>query len=151
MGGFAALSYFLRNPDLFEFCGAIMPGLIVADPVLEASIAGYCARHQISPEAASGLKALYRAEFPNSIQFKNHNPIELIKSLEASLVSEKKIRIEVGSLDDLGLHEGVKEFERICLNRKIPIRARIIENGGHTADFVSSRLPSFVLDYINRK
>jgi len=138
MGGFAALSALLRRPDLFAGADAISPALVQWN-IDDLNVSEkYSKKASIPLPVAQFLEAFFKAEFMNNEDFNKYNPLSLITHAK-DIIRLKKISIEVGKQDQLGLVDGCKTMHELLNAREIPHHFKIYE-GIHDLDFARSRM-----------
>lgn len=122
MGGWGALTYSMRHPDLFAACAAfsaaVWPDEAVAaiDQPHYEELFGDLFGHKLAGPAR--LNAHFRA----------HNPLDLAVSL--SVESLKKVRYYLDCGDDDFLFKGNAVLHETLLGRKVPNELRV-RDGGH--------------------
>ena len=122
MGGWGALTYSLRHPDLFAACAAFSAAVWLDEAVVSLDqphyeeLFGDLFGHKLAGPAR--LNARFRA----------YNPLDLAKSLPVESLKKVRYYLDCG-VDDL-LFEGSAVLHEILLGRKVPNELRV-RDGGH--------------------
>jgi enterochelin esterase-like enzyme len=123
MGGWGALVYGLRHPDLFAACAPFSAGVWTDDEIIGMKQETWDA--VVGPVFGPGLKGKDRL----TAHLRGYSPLDLAKTLpEASL---KKVRYYIDCGDDDFLFKGNVALSVILHDRKIPHEFRV-RDGGHT-------------------
>jgi S-formylglutathione hydrolase FrmB len=126
MGGYGTLVYALRHSDLFSACAAFSAGIWRDDDVVGMKQDIW--DRLIGPVFGPGLTGSKRL----TQHFREHNPLDLAKTLSED--SLKKVRYYIDCGDDDFLFEGNVALSVILHERKIPHEFRI-RDGSHTWDY----------------
>jgi S-formylglutathione hydrolase FrmB len=149
MGGCAALSAFLRRPDMFAGCGTHFPGIVNFDPFSDHALQAYAARTGISDTHRAVLGRCFRDAFTNAEEYSRHDPLALVAAMEGGALVGKRLYMDVGTLDEFGLSAGVMRFAELCAERDIGCHAHVIAAGRHDAAFLHARLNCMLSDVIS--
>lgn len=139
MGGFAALSAFLRQPGSFAGCGVHFPGIVDFDPFSDTALRAYAKRTGISDMYRDILAGCFRGAFTSASEYARHDPFAIAHSADTAVLHGKRMCLDVGSADDFGLQAGVTRFAAVCAERGIACDAQVIPDGRHDAAFLHAR------------
>jgi len=126
MGGFGALMYAMRHPDLFASCAAFSAGIWTDEELIARKPADF--DRFFGPVLGTGLVGAARL----TPHFRSYNPLDLAKTLpEESL---KKVDFYIDCGDDDFLIRGNSDLHLILKDRRIPHEFRV-RDGGHTWEY----------------
>ncbi len=143
MGGFGALGYSMRHPDVFSICLALSSAIRPDDETLSLSQKHFDGLY--APVYGKGIAGEKRL----SPHWKNHNPITLAETLPTADLQRIHWHISCG--DDDYLEYGSTKLHRVFKNRNIPHEFRIYD-GAHnwvywrtyikeSLEYMTSKLP----------
>lgn len=132
MGGFGALLYAMRRPDLFQTCYAMSAG-IRTDAEVEAMESEAFRKRYVSALGADVMKRPRVSEF-----WRQNSVLHLAKTTDPSNLSTVRFFIDCG--DDDFLYQGNAALHHILRQAKIPHEYRV-RDGGHTWDYWREALP----------
>lgn len=119
-GGYAALNYGLRYPDLFSKIGGHMPALEL----------------QLDQEDIP---------YFNTIDiWKKNNPLYIAKECAISL--DWQIYLDAGNKDEGGFYNGCLELYKILVSRNIAVQNHIFE-GHHNIEYIKENLEKYLIFY----
>ncbi|MDX2183755.1 MAG: alpha/beta hydrolase-fold protein [Gemmatimonadaceae bacterium] len=140
MGGYAALSAMFRRPELFAGCGVHFPGVIDFDPFDAAALDQYRAHTGITPEMADVLAACFRGSFRDADELARHDPLLLLRGLDATRLRGKGLYLDVGTADGFGLQRSCDRLAAELSHRGVPITYERVPDGQHDMAFVQARI-----------
>lgn len=150
MGGHAALSAFLRRPDLFAACGTHFPGLIDFNPFDDAALADYTTRSGISAPMADILAGCFRRAFSDVAEVERHDPLLLARQFDLRHLQGKTIYIDVGTADAFGLRIGCDEMVARLSARGVAVTYDVVEGGPHHISMVQDRIGTLLTALLTR-
>lgn len=119
-GGYAALNYGLRYPDLFSKIGGHMPALEL----------------QLDQEDIP---------YFNTIDiWKKNNPLYIAKKCAISL--DWQIYLDAGNKDEGGFYNGCLDLYKILVSRNIAVQNHIFE-GHHNIEYIKENLEKYLIFY----
>ena len=119
MGGYGALGYSMRHPDVFSTCVAYSAGLCPDDEILECSQDEYDT--YLSPIYGKGVSGNARL----SKHWNKNNPLNLAKSISEEKLKSVNWYITCG--DDDELLYGNSVLNKTFMDRKIPHEYRVYD------------------------
>ena len=140
MGGHGAVNAFLRHPELFAGCGAHFPGLIDFNPFSDEEAQSYRQRSGITDEHLKVLLYCFRSAFANFEEYRDHDPIELLKNLRADELQGRPIYLDVGSKDEFGLQLGAAAFSKALSEKGVKHVFEIVEGELHHLPLVQAKI-----------
>lgn len=134
MGGYGALRFAFKYPQMFAAVAAEMPALYEKFP-----------RRLIPYFEMSRRNAAEQSPFGHPFDeafWINNTPFTLARENAAGIRALKlKIYFDVGSQDDYGFDDGVRELDKVLTSLHIPHQAHVYP-GGHNAAFVADHFPA---------
>ena len=127
MGGFTALSIYLRHPGKFEAAAASSPTLFAFDPTMPGEMDAFVRRNRVAASHAGVLKARFGGHFPSTATWRQFDPIRLVESAPANA----RVYISSGTNDRVGLFEGASAFVRRARERGIRVEFDAQAGAGH--------------------
>jgi enterochelin esterase-like enzyme len=123
MGGWGALMYVMRHPDVFAACAAFSAAVWADDDIVSIPQPMY-------DRLFSGIFGL-KLEGKDRLNphFRNHHPLDLAKTLPVETL--KKVRFFIDCGDDDFLIEGNAALHIILKDRKVPHEFRV-RDGDHS-------------------
>jgi S-formylglutathione hydrolase FrmB len=133
MGGYGALRFAFKYPQMFAAVAAEMPALYEKFP-----------QRLIPYFEMSRRNAAQASPFGNPFDeglWVRNTPFTLARANAARIRQEHlKIYFDVGSRDDYGFDEGVRQLDKLLTSLHIPHEAHIYP-GAHNAAFVADHFP----------
>jgi enterochelin esterase-like enzyme len=122
MGGYGALLYAMRHPDLFSSCAAFSAGVHTPEEIVQMEDEGYqrIFAHLYGPDL--------RGQGRLTDHWKSYSPVEMARSLPEETL--KKVRWYIDCGDDDFLYKGNSALHVILRNRQIPHQYRV-RDGAH--------------------
>ncbi|MBI3072644.1 MAG: hypothetical protein HYY84_11070 [Deltaproteobacteria bacterium] len=127
MGGFSALSIYLRHPVKFEAVAASSPTLFAFDPTMPGEMDAFVRRNRVAASHAGVLKSRFGGHFPSSATWRQFDPIRLVESAPTGA----RVYVSSGTNDRVGLFEGAAAFVRRARERGIKIEFDAQQGAGH--------------------
>jgi S-formylglutathione hydrolase FrmB len=130
MGGYGALRYAFKYPQMFTAASAHMPALIERLPK------GF--------EKVGGLNFVLGSAFgtpPDALFWEQNSPFHFAKTAR---LNGLKIYFDCGSSDGYGFDAGTEALSKLLKSRKVPHEAHIYP-GGHSWEYVASRLDASLI------
>lgn len=119
-GGYAALNYGLRYPNLFSKIGGHMPALEL----------------QLDPEDVP---------YFNTIDiWEKYNPLHIAK--KCVIPSDLQIYLDAGNKDEGEFYNGCLELYQILKNREVKVQNHVFE-GHHNITYIKSNLEKYLIFY----
>lgn len=132
MGGFGALVYTLRHPDMFAACAAFSSGVETDEEIIKQSDDSW--RRVFAPVYGPDLKGQDRI----TEHFKANNPIHIVQAAGADKFKGVRMYIDCG--DDDFLYKGNSTLHIVLRDLKIAHEFRV-RDGGHTWSYWRTGLP----------
>ena len=146
MGGYGALRFAFKYPQMFSAVAAEMPALYEKFPQRLIPYFEMSRRNaaQDSPFGHPFDEAFWERNTPFTLAREN-----------AARMRQHKLRIyfDVGSEDDYGFDEGVRQLDKLLTSLHIAHEAHVYP-GGHNAAFIADHFPNalkFLSDALSRK
>ncbi len=130
MGGYGALVYALKHPDMFSACAAFSPGIYTDDQIITGEANSW---HYLGPVFGPDLKGKARL----TKQFYEDDPIYLMQHLNPDTIKTVRYYIDCG--DDDFLYKGSSTLHIIMRELDIPHQYRV-RNGSHQWSYWRSGL-----------
>ncbi|HYP29418.1 MAG TPA: alpha/beta hydrolase-fold protein [Blastocatellia bacterium] len=131
MGGFGALVYTLRHPEMFAACAAFSAAIYT-----DEETAGKSDEHWARVDSV-----LYGADLKGRDRLTNHyrqyNPIHIVRGADPEKLKGTRFYIDCG--DDDFLYKGNATFHMLLRDLKVPHEYRV-RDGGHTWSYWRSGL-----------
>jgi enterochelin esterase-like enzyme len=131
MGGFGALVYTLRHPEMFTACAAFSSAIYTDEETVSKTEERWAEIE--SRLYGPGLKGKDRI----TDHYKSYNPIYLVRSIGAEKLKDVRVYIDCG--DDDSLYRGNSTFHILLRDLKIAHEFRV-RDGGHTWSYWRSGL-----------
>lgn len=131
MGGYGALRFALRYPDLFVAVSAHSPALIETLPNIKVS----------SDQAAAVAEVLGKA-FGSRVDaafWQRESPFTIVK--DGPKPAGLQIYFDCGTEDDFGFNKGAAQFDQLLTARGIPHEFHLYP-GGHDWEYFAEHLPA---------
>ena len=119
IGGTSALRMLLEDPDLFDGAGLIFSAIFYHDIYSETESADYIARTGADPVLVThGCQSL-RELFYDREDYERFNPIPFLRDIDSSALKGKKLYLDVGGADEIGLWEGARKTSALLEEKNI--------------------------------
>jgi S-formylglutathione hydrolase FrmB len=129
MGGYGALRFAFKYPQMFAAVAAEMPALYEKFP---QRLIPYFEMSRRNVTESSPFGHPFNEAF-----WERNTPFALARENAARIRQDKlKIYFDVGSQDDYGFDEGVRQLDKLLTSLRIPHEAHVYP-GGHNAAFVA--------------
>lgn len=133
MGGYGALIYSLRHPDLFAAAAAFSPAVYTAEQAATQPQDRWDAVERGLYGAGSGTDRL-------TDHWRNHNPIEIVtRATDEEREAMQRVRTYIDSGDDDFLYKGVALYHVTLRDHGMPHEFRV-RDGGHQWSYWRSGL-----------
>ncbi len=132
MGGYGALVYALKHPDMFSACAAFSPGIYTDEEIINMNDGIW--KRVLGVVFDPNLEGKARI----SKQFTENDPFYIVKSEDINKIRSVRLYIDVG--DDDFLYKGNSSFHILLRDMKIPHEYRV-RDGGHQWSYWRSGLP----------
>jgi enterochelin esterase-like enzyme len=123
MGGWGALVYSMRHPDMFAACAAFSVAVWTDEDFAAMEEKAYAG--MLGPVFGPGLAGEDRL----TTHFRSYSPLELAKTMDIETLQKVRYYLDCG--DDDFLFEGNSALHVMLTDRKIPHEFRV-RDGGHT-------------------
>ncbi|MGH9642375.1 MAG: alpha/beta hydrolase, partial [Terriglobales bacterium] len=145
MGGYGALRFAFKYPQMFAAVAAEMPALYEKFP---QRLIPYFEMSRRNAAESSPFGHPFDEAF-----WERNTPFTLVRENAARIRQHKlKIYFDVGSEDDYGFDEGVRQLDKLLTSLHIAHEAHVYP-GGHNAGFVADHFPQalkFVSDALGK-
>ena len=131
MGGYGALRFGLKYPELFGSVSAHSAALIERLPRFEGS-----------DDQSSGIARILGGSFGNPVDpkyWERESPFTIVRT--SSKPADLPIYFDCGTDDDFGFNVGAQKFHELLVSRGIPHEFHLYP-GGHDMDYFSEHLPA---------
>jgi S-formylglutathione hydrolase FrmB len=131
MGGYGALRFALKYPDLFTAVSAHSPALIETLPNIK-----------ISPDQAVAVAEVLGKAFGSPVNaafWQRESPFTIVK--DGPKPAGLQIYFDCGSDDEFGFYKGNAQFDQLLTARGIPHEFHLYP-GGHDWDYFAEHLPA---------
>jgi hypothetical protein len=140
-GGFVALSQFLTDLPSYAGVVATAPGLLLWDFYEPAAAAEYSRSSGVPKETTEFLAGFFSGAFRSYAEYRQQDPFHLLPRHSPDALREKKVLLDVGQLDDLGLHPTTELLDReFCRFEMARHSYESVPNGHHEPGFLSGQL-----------
>jgi len=131
MGGYGALVYALKHPDMFSSCVAFSAGVFTDEEIINMKDDEW--KNLLGPVFDSGLKGKERI----TEQFKDNDPLYLIKNSDIKKLKSVRYYLDCGDKDFL--YKGNAALHVLLRDMNIPHECRM-RDGAHTWSYWRSGL-----------
>jgi S-formylglutathione hydrolase FrmB len=131
MGGYGALRFALKYPDLFVAVSAHSPALIETLPNIK-----------ISPDQAVAVAEVLGKAFGSPVNaafWQRESPFTIVK--DGAKPAGLQIYFDCGTDDEFGFYKGNAQFDQLLTARGIPHEFHLYP-GGHDWDYFAEHLPA---------
>lgn len=129
MGGFGALHYAFKYPDMFAAVSANMPAIIERPS------------HQLAEDWQRKLVGEIFGDPLDMAFYEKNSPFQLARTAVAASLKRLTIYYDCGASDRYGLNRGTAAMDKLLTSRGVPHEAHIYP-GGHDWTFVLEHLPA---------